>query len=78
MIGKFKQSIVFKNTCYYVKLPWFEDKIHLVPSNYSVSLGILDRVVRRLEQSKSPPANTRIIFGYLIVMSSKVNNPRLK
>lgn len=45
-IRKFRESIVFKNKCYYVKLPWLEDKIYLVPPNYSVALGALDRVVR--------------------------------
>ena len=45
-IDKFKESIVYKEGKYFVKLPWYEHKINQVPSNYQVAL---DRIVKQLE-----------------------------
>ena len=49
-IKEFNDSIVYENNTYYVKLPWHEDKINKVPSNFSISLSVLDRVVKKLEE----------------------------
>ena len=48
-IKKFKESIVYKEGKYFVKLPWHENKINQVPSNYQVALKALDRTVKQLE-----------------------------
>ena len=37
-IKKFKESIVYKEGKYFVKLPWHENKINQVPSNYQIAL----------------------------------------
>ena len=49
-IAKFQNSIKFINGHYEVKLPWHEDKLKDVPSNYNVSLAVLDRVYKKLEK----------------------------
>ena len=48
-IKKFKESIVYQEGKYFVKLPWHEHKINQVPSNYQVALKALDRTVKQLE-----------------------------
>ena len=48
-IKKFKESIVYKEGKYFVKLPWHENKINQVPSNYQVALKALDRTVKQLD-----------------------------
>lgn len=50
MVAVFRQSITFKNNSYYIRLPWQSEKISCVPSNDSVTIHILDHVVRRLER----------------------------
>ena len=47
-IKKFKESFVYKEGKYFVKLPWHENKINQVPSNYQVALKALDRTVKQL------------------------------
>ena len=47
---EFENSIEYKDNCYHVKLPWHEDKVREVPSNYDVALSVLNRVVKKLEQ----------------------------
>ena len=42
-IDKFKESIELKINSYFMRLPWFEDKINFAPSNYQVNLKILDK-----------------------------------
>lgn len=48
-IRKFKEFIVLKRML--LREAPLEDKIHLVPPNYSVALGVVDRVVKRLARS---------------------------
>ena len=49
-IDKFREGIEFRNGYYNVELPWYEDKIDLVPSNHFVALKVLDRTVEHLEK----------------------------
>ena len=48
-IKKFKESIVYWEGKYFVKLPWHEHRINNVPSDYQVALKALDRTVKQLE-----------------------------
>lgn len=45
-----QESIVLRDTKYYVWLPWHTEKLAQVPSYYTVSLCILDCVVQNLER----------------------------
>ena len=49
-LDEFDKSIEFKNDCYFVKLPWINDKLKHVKSNYNIALAVLDRVVSKLKQ----------------------------
>ena len=49
-ISKFRDSISFRDGRYYVQLPWYEDKVELVPSNLNAALRIFERVVKDLEK----------------------------
>ena len=49
---KFEESIYFKDNTYYVDLPWYEDKMKMVPSNYQVVLKVLDKTVKYLQSKK--------------------------
>ena len=49
-IDKFKEGITFKDGYYHVELPWFTDKVDLVPSNHFVALKVLDRTLNHLEK----------------------------
>ena len=51
-IKKFEESIYFKDNAYYVDLPWYEDKIKMVPSNYQVALKVLDETVKYLQSKR--------------------------
>ena len=39
-----------RERCYFVDLPWNEDKLVEVPSNHQVALNVLNRVVIKLER----------------------------
>ena len=47
-IDKFREGISFVDGHYNVELPWYPDKIHLVPSNHFVALKVLDRTMEHL------------------------------
>ena len=47
-IDKFREGISFVDGHYNVELPWYPDKIHLVPSNHFVALKVLDRTMDHL------------------------------
>ena len=49
-IDKFKRGINFKDGHYHVELPWYPDKIDLVPSNHFVALKVLDRTLSHLRK----------------------------
>ena len=49
-IDKFNKGITFKDGFYHVELPWYSDKINLVPSNYFIALKVLDRTMFHLEK----------------------------
>lgn len=44
----FQNSISYRDKCYFIDMPWDEDKLSTVPSNHGVALGVLNRVVDRL------------------------------
>jgi hypothetical protein len=48
-IDQLEKTIEFKNNKYYVELPWYENIINNVKSNYKVALAISDRVILKLE-----------------------------
>ena len=43
----FKNQIQFKDHKYHVALPWYEEKVEQVPSNYEVTLSVLKRAVAK-------------------------------
>ena len=45
-----KMDSFCREKCYFVDLPWNEDKLVEVPSNHQVTLNVLDRVVIKLEK----------------------------
>ena len=49
---KFELSIYFEDNAYYLDLPWYEDKIKIIPSNYQVALKVLDKTVKYLQSKK--------------------------
>ena len=49
-INRFRSGITFKDGYYNVELPWYQDKIELVPSNHFVALKVLDRTVEHLKR----------------------------
>ena len=38
LVHKFEKGITFTDGHYYEDLPWLEDKVKLVPSNYKIAL----------------------------------------
>ena len=49
-INRFRAGITFQDGYYNVELPWYQDKIELVPSNHFVALKVLDRTVEHLKR----------------------------
>ena len=49
-IDSFRSSITLREGCYFVDLPWNEDKLVQVPSNHRVALNVLNHVVIKLER----------------------------
>ena len=49
-INRFREGISFKDGHYHVELPWYQDKINLVPSNHFVPLRVLDRPIDFLKR----------------------------
>ena len=50
LVDKFEKGIIFTDGKYHVDLPWFEDKVKLVPSNYKIALKVLDKVTSFLQR----------------------------
>ena len=48
-VEKFKESIIYRDGHYHVKLPWKDDLIKQVPSNLKISLAVAERVYDKLE-----------------------------
>ena len=48
-IDKFEKGISFQDGYYNVELPWYPDKVNLVPSNQFVALKVLDRTMQFLQ-----------------------------
>ena len=48
-VGEFASNIEFYDGSYYVDLPWYNDKISQVKSNFNVALSVLDRVIPNLK-----------------------------
>ena len=51
-INRFREGISFKDGHYHVELPWYQDKINLVPSNHFVALKVLDRTIDLLKRKR--------------------------
>ena len=51
-IEKFKEGISFQEGYYNVELPWYPDKINLVPSNHFIALKVLDRTMNFLQKKR--------------------------
>ncbi|KAL7630818.1 UNVERIFIED_CONTAM: hypothetical protein RMT77_018969 [Armadillidium vulgare] len=48
MVSKFKEGISFNDGHYHVTLPWKQELIKRVPSNFDISLKVLNRVYNKL------------------------------
>ena len=59
-IAQFERSIEIKDKIY-VELVW-GDNIDEVPSNFSVALGVLDRVVQKLDRTGQLDAYNKVFF----------------
>ena len=62
-IEEFEKSIIYKKGQYYVSLPWDKEKFKLVPSNYEISLSVLDRVVKKLEKQNLLLKYNQVFFS---------------
>lgn len=60
-IEQFKDSIEYKNNYCYAKLPWNEEKIKPVLSNYAVELNVINRVVKKMEQDNLHEKYAKVI-----------------
>src|SRR5215469_10128043 len=49
LIKQFEDSIEYRDNKYYVALPWYKELISKVPSNHSIALATLKRVVQDLK-----------------------------
>ena len=49
-IDQFREGIEFMNGYYSIEIPWFEDKVSLVPSNHFIALKILDKTTDHLKK----------------------------
>ena len=61
-IDAFRSSITFRDGCYFVDLPWNENKLSEVPSNHQVALSVLDRVVTKTEKQKLYDDYCKVFF----------------
>ena len=59
---KIENSIKFKDGCYYVDLPWIENRVNRVPSNFHVTLIVLDRTMTSLRKNKLDEAYSDVFF----------------
>ena len=51
IIPEFEKNIRFRDGRYWVKLPWFPDRLKNVPSNHGIALKVLDKVVNKLTKT---------------------------
>ena len=51
LIKKFEDGISYKDGHYFIDLPWYQDKVNLVPSNHNIALKVLSRVTSQLQKS---------------------------
>ena len=58
-IKEFENSIEFKDGCYYVELPWIENRVNRVPSNFHVALDI---TMTSLRKNKLDEAYNEVFF----------------
>ena len=56
------RTVDFKNGCYYVDLPWNENRVNRVPSNFHVALKVLDRTMTSLRKNKLDEAYNEVFF----------------
>ena len=66
-IAEFQNNIQFKDNTYYVKLPFYEDKIKQVPSNHKIAISALQRVFNDLESKN-------LTQEYLDVFNDQLKN----
>ena len=59
---EFENFIEFKDGCYYVDLPWIENRVNIVPSNFHESLKVLDRTMTSLRKNKLNEAYHEVFF----------------
>lgn len=64
-IQKFLDGICFQDGKYHVELPWYEEVLKEVPSNYKVALAALHRVKKSLEDKGLVSAYGDIFRQYL-------------
>ena len=64
-IKRFHDGIEFRNHKYFVELPWYEEVLQGVPSNYQVALATLKRVKNRLDRQGLTSAYSEVFDSYL-------------
>ena len=70
-ISQFQRSIEFIDGKYHVDLPWYEDVLERVPSNFRVALATLNRVVQGLEEKD-------LLQSYIDVFKQKLEEGNLE
>ena len=64
-IRRFTDGIEFRDGKYFVELPWYEEVLSEVPSNYQVALATLHRVKSRLDRQGLTSAYSDVFESYL-------------
>lgn len=60
-LKKFHEDIEFKKGKYYVELPYYEEILENVPSNYQMDLAALQRVENRLDSQDLSSAYNKVL-----------------
>ena len=59
---EFENSIEFKDSCFYVDLPWIENRVNRVSSHFHVAFKVLDRTMTSLRKNKPDEACNKVFF----------------
>ena len=52
LVKKFEDGITYKDGHYCIDLPWYQDKVNLVPSNHNIALKVLSKVTSQLQKNR--------------------------
>ena len=64
-ISEFRKNISIKDGKYHVKLPWYEEKLSEVPSNFGIAKAVLNKVVSDLKSNNFFDAYDEVLMEQL-------------